>query len=114
LTSSAVRNRWRCCSGRASSPTAGFSGALRAGYDDYILNAEALDYMRERALAAPVIARLPEHPDRCFVGQKAWNAHLEMLGISALTRAGRSKRCCIILVPPVKRHAQNGLNFIKR
>ena len=61
-----------------------FLELLRAGYDDYIINAEALTYMRERALAAPVIARLVEHPDRCFAGQKAWNAHLEMLGISAL------------------------------
>src|SRR5205085_6518599 len=61
-----------------------FLALLRSGYDDYVINAEALAYMRERALAAHVIARLVEHPDRCFVGQKAWNAHLEMLGISAL------------------------------
>src|SRR5215208_5115034 len=55
-----------------------------AGYDDYIINAEALAYMRERALAAHVIARLVEHPDRCFANQKAWNAHLDKLGIAAL------------------------------
>ena len=61
-----------------------FLTLLRAGYDDYIINAEALAYMRERALASPVIARLIEDPDRCFVGQTAWNAHLERLGISTL------------------------------
>jgi Transposase IS66 family len=61
-----------------------FLDLLRAGHDDYIINAEALTYMRERALAAHVIARLAEHPDRRFLGQKAWNAHLERLGISAL------------------------------
>jgi len=61
-----------------------FLALLRAGYDDYVINAEALAYMRERALAGPVIARLAEHPDRCFAGHKAWNAHLEKLGISAL------------------------------
>jgi len=61
-----------------------FLALLRAGYDDYVINAEALAYMRERALAGPVIARLAEHPDRCFAGHKAWNAHLEALGISAL------------------------------
>jgi transposase IS66 family protein len=61
-----------------------FLTLLRAGYDDYIINAEALAYMRERALASPVIARLSEHPDRCFVGQTAWNAHLEKLEISTL------------------------------
>ncbi len=61
-----------------------FLELLRAGYDDYIINAEALAYMRQRALATHVIAGLVEHPDRCFVGQKAFNAHLERLGISAL------------------------------
>ena len=40
--------------------------------------------MRERALAARVIARLAEHSDRCFADQAAWTAHLERLGISAL------------------------------
>jgi Transposase IS66 family len=61
-----------------------FLALLRAGYDDYVINAEALAYMRERALAAHVIARLGEHPDRCFADQNAWNAHLKGLGISAL------------------------------
>jgi hypothetical protein len=40
--------------------------------------------MRERALAAHVIARLNEHPERCFADRNAWNAHLETLGISSL------------------------------
>jgi len=61
-----------------------FLELLRAGYDDYLINAEALSYMRERALAAHVIARLAEHPDRCFADRLAWNAHLEKLGIPAL------------------------------
>ena len=68
----------------ASKSRLNFLTLLRAGYDDYIINAAALAYMRERALASPVIARLIEHPDRCFVGQTAWNAHLERLGISTL------------------------------
>jgi hypothetical protein len=49
-----------------------------------VINAAALAYMRERALAAQVIDRLAEHPDRCFADQRAWNAHLEKLGITAL------------------------------
>src|SRR3974390_423753 len=61
-----------------------FLELLRAGYDDYVINAEALAYMRERALAAHVIARLVEHPDRCFCDRKAWNAHLDALGVTAL------------------------------
>jgi len=61
-----------------------FLTLLRAGYDDYIINAEALAYMRQSAMAAHLIARLIEHPDHRLVGQKAWNAHLERLGISTL------------------------------
>ena len=61
-----------------------FLALLRAGHGDYVVNAEALAYMRERALAAHVMARLAEHPDRWFADQEAWNAHLEKLGISAL------------------------------
>jgi hypothetical protein len=38
----------------------------------------------KRALAAHVIARLTEHPDRYFAVQAAWAAHLEKLGIAAL------------------------------
>ena len=61
-----------------------FLELLRAGYDDYVINAEALAYMRERALAAHVIARLVAHPDRHFCDRNAWNAHLDTLGVTAL------------------------------
>jgi hypothetical protein len=61
-----------------------FLELLRAGHDDYVINAEAFAYMRQRALASHVVARLIEHPDRRFAGQEAWNAHLERLGLSAL------------------------------
>src|ERR1700680_1355167 len=60
-----------------------FLSLLRAGHGDYVVNAAALAYMRERALAGHVIARLAEHPDRCFADQAAWNAHLEKLAIAA-------------------------------
>jgi hypothetical protein len=61
-----------------------FLALLRAGYDDYVINAAALAYMRERALATHVMARLIAHLARCFAGHNAWNAHLETLGIPAL------------------------------
>jgi hypothetical protein len=61
-----------------------FLELLRAGYDDYVINAEALAYMREQALAAYVIDRLNGHPDRHFCDRKAWDAHLDALGITAL------------------------------
>jgi hypothetical protein len=61
-----------------------FLELLRAGYNDYIINDEALAYMRERALAHHVIDRLVEHPNKQFSDHKAWNAHLDALGITAL------------------------------
>src|SRR4051794_9161284 len=60
-----------------------FLEVLRAGYADYVINAEALAYMRRRALADPVIARLAEHPERHFPDEAAWLRHLERLGIAA-------------------------------
>src|SRR5271168_3146403 len=61
-----------------------FLEVLRAGHDDYVVNEEALAYMRDRALAGPVVARLSEHPDRVFADRAAWNVHLHQLGVSAL------------------------------
>jgi hypothetical protein len=68
----------------ASKSRLNFLTLLRAGHGDYVINAEALAYMRARALAGPVIARLAEHPNRWFPDRRAWNAHLEELGITAL------------------------------
>ncbi|MDO9714489.1 IS66 family transposase, partial [Paracraurococcus lichenis] len=62
-----------------------FLELLRAGHADYVVNAEALAYMREHALAGSVIARLEGHPQRVFPDQTAWAAHLERLGITVLT-----------------------------
>jgi Transposase IS66 family len=64
-----------------------FLEVLRAGFTDYVINAEALAYMRQRALAGPVIARLAEHPEHRFDDEAAWLQHLERLGIAALTVA---------------------------
>jgi len=61
-----------------------FLELLRAGHSDYVINTEALAYMRQRALSGPVVARLAEHPDQFFADQPAWTAHLDRLGISAL------------------------------
>jgi hypothetical protein len=61
-----------------------FLELLRAGHGDYVVNDEALAYMRARALAGPVIARLSEHDNRSFADRAAWNAHLDRLRITAL------------------------------
>jgi hypothetical protein len=69
----------------ASKSRLNFLELLRAGHLDYVINAEALAYMRERALSGPVIERLATQPERYFPDQSAWQAHLEKLGIAALT-----------------------------
>src|SRR5215213_4827439 len=68
----------------ASKSRLNFLELLRAGHGDYVVNAEALAYMRERALAGPVTARLEGHPQRVFADQAAWQAHLERLGIRGM------------------------------
>lgn len=68
----------------ASKSRLNFLEVLRAGYRDYVVNAEALAYMRQHALAGPVIASLAEHPERRFDDEVAWMRHLERLGITAL------------------------------
>ncbi len=61
-----------------------FLSLLRAGYTDYVVNAAALEYMREHGLAGPVIALLGAHPDQRFTNTPAWTAHLAGLGIDTL------------------------------
>src|SRR5215468_11025542 len=63
---------------------ANFLSLLCAGHDDYVINAEALAYMRQRNLAAHVITRLAEHPDRYFADRESFSAHLKKLGITDL------------------------------
>jgi len=61
-----------------------FLALLRAGHTDYVINAAALDYMREHDLAGPVIRQLAGHAQRQFADPAAWRRHLEQLGITAL------------------------------
>lgn len=61
-----------------------FLELLRAGHGDYAINAEALAYMRGRALSGPVIRLLAEAGDKHFSDHAAWQAHLDRLGISVL------------------------------
>jgi Transposase IS66 family len=68
----------------ASKSRLNFLELLRAGHTDYVIDAEALAYMRERALAGPVVALLAGHPERAFPDQAAWQAHLERLGIRGM------------------------------
>ena len=61
-----------------------FLELLRAGHTDYVVDAEALAYMRDRALAGSAAERLATHQQRHFPDQAAWAAHLERLGIRGM------------------------------
>jgi hypothetical protein len=69
----------------ASKSRLNFLELLRAGHTDYVINAEALAYMRTRALAGPVIDLLANHADQHFADRQAWQAHLDRLGLSTLS-----------------------------
>ena len=64
-----------------------FLHLLRAGHGDYMINPEALTYMRSRGLAGPLIAQLAGQPDRHFVDAARWQAHLAGLGITSPVEA---------------------------
>src|SRR4029079_17156056 len=62
---------------RASKSRLNFLDLLRAGHPDYVVNRAALDYMRGRALAGPLINQLAAHRQTRFADQAAWQIHLE-------------------------------------
>lgn len=61
-----------------------FLELLRGGYSDYVVNAEALAYMRKARLPAPLIALLAGHEHKRFADKASWAAHLERLGVASL------------------------------
>jgi hypothetical protein len=68
----------------ASKSRQAFLSVLRAGHGAYVVNEAALEYMRGRALAGPVIEQLAAHPAKVFADEAAWTAHLAALGIDQL------------------------------
>jgi hypothetical protein len=69
---------------RTSKSRLNFLDLLRAGHTDYVINQAALDYMRGRDLAGPVISQLATHQQTRFADQAAWQSHLDQLGISVM------------------------------
>src|ERR1700761_8869238 len=62
-----IGNDWFTWFGtRSSKNRLNFLGLLRAGHADLVLNDAAFDYMRDRALPAPLIACLAAQPETCF------------------------------------------------
>jgi len=58
-----------------------FLELLRAGHGDYVLNAQAFDYMRGHSLAGSIIGRLDAHANKSFADAATFSAHLAELGI---------------------------------
>jgi hypothetical protein len=61
-----------------------FLDLLRAGHGDYVINEDALGYMRRRALSGHVLRLLVEAGETRFADRAAWQSHLEWLGITAM------------------------------
>jgi hypothetical protein len=61
-----------------------FLDLLRAGHTDYVINDAALGYMRDHALAGPLLQQLAVHEQRRFADETAWMRHLEQLGMTSL------------------------------
>ena len=59
-----------------------FLQLLRAGYEDYVLDEEALEYLESTALPRSLLPRLRSASPEHFVDQKAWEGHLDTLGIT--------------------------------
>ena len=59
-----------------------FLGLLRAGREDYVLNAEAFEYMRVNKLAKGQIERLTAGGPQAFADEAQWKAALAALGIT--------------------------------
>lgn len=60
-----------------------FLEILRAGHSDYVLNTDALIYMRQQNLSQGAIGVLEHSNEQHFIDAAAWHSHLADLGITA-------------------------------
>ena len=59
-----------------------FLQLLRAGYEDYVLDEEAMEYLESSAFPQSLLPRLQSDTPQHFVDKPAWEAHLDELGIT--------------------------------
>ncbi len=59
-----------------------FFELLRAGHEDYVLHAEALEYMRSNKLPKEQLKGLAEHGQRSFANETEWKVALASVGIT--------------------------------
>src|SRR5215207_1603714 len=63
-----------------------FLSLLRAGYEDYVVNEAALDYLRAQPVEGAVIARLTKLQGSVFRSQMEWLEHLARCSINIFDR----------------------------
>ena len=63
-----------------------FLSLLRAGSNAYVVNEEALEFMRRAGLDASICERLRRHPCKTFAGEHAWLMHLASLSVDVFDR----------------------------
>jgi hypothetical protein len=63
-----------------------FLSLLRAGYEEYVINNAAADYMRTCGLDPVLIARLDTHPQKIFRSQTNWLQHLAHCSVDIFDR----------------------------
>ena len=63
-----------------------FLSLLRAGSDAYVVNGEALEFMRRAGVGASICERLRRHPCKTFAGEQAWLMHLAGLSVDIFDR----------------------------
>ena len=59
-----------------------FLQLLRAGYEDYVLDEEAMEYLQSSALPRSLLPRLRSGAPQHFIDEKAWQGHLDGLKIT--------------------------------
>ena len=66
----------------ASKSRINFLELLRQGHGDYVINAEALEYIQRQSFPQPLLALLATDADQRFETEEDWKKHLEQLGIT--------------------------------
>jgi len=67
----------------ASKSRINFLELLRQGHGDYVINAEALEYIQRQSFPLALLALLATDADQRFETEEDWKKHLDQLGITS-------------------------------
>jgi hypothetical protein len=77
---------------------------LRAGETDWEITQDALVYMKREGLPQNILLQLETHPVKHFADEKAWKAHLSVLGINSerhVRIASEGAQAAILIMTPI-------------